>query len=89
MRENRTYGLMRGRAYPTRDAPLYSTGGEWWSSLGYAITCGMRQPRNFATDRCCHLVSRIANRAFYLSEEERTRFVERMRRVPRKVWRSC
>ena len=44
-------------------------GGEWWSSLGYAITCGMRQPRNFATDRCCHLVSRIANRAFYLSEE--------------------
>ena len=44
-------------------------GGEWWSSLGYAITCGMRQPRNFATDRCCHLVSRIANRAFYLSAE--------------------
>ena len=29
----------------------------------------MRQPRNFATDRCCHLVSRIANRAFYLSAE--------------------
>ena len=69
MRENRTYGLMRGRAYPARDAPPYSTGGEWWSSLGYAITCGMRQPRNFATDRCCHLVSRIANRAFYLSAE--------------------
>ena len=41
----------------------------------------MRQPRNFATDRCYHLVSRIANRAFYLSEEERTRFVERMWRV--------
>ena len=41
----------------------------------------MRQPRNFATDRCCHLVSRIANRAFYLSEEERTRFVKRMWRV--------
>ena len=38
----------------------------------------MRQPRNFATDRCCHLVSRIANRAFYLSAEERTRFVERI-----------
>ena len=29
----------------------------------------MRQPRNFATDRCYHLVSRIANRAFYLSAE--------------------
>ena len=42
----------------------------------------MRQPRNFATDRYYHLVSRIANRAFYLSEEERTRFVERMWRVP-------
>ena len=25
MRENRTYGLMRGRAYPERDAPPYST----------------------------------------------------------------
>ena len=32
MRENRTYGLMRGRAYPERDAPPYSTGREWWSS---------------------------------------------------------
>ena len=52
-----------------------------WSSRDYAIICGMRQPRNFATDRCYHLVSRIANRAFYLSEEERTRFVERMWRV--------
>ena len=25
MRENCTYGSMRGRAYPTRGAPLYST----------------------------------------------------------------
>ena len=25
MRENCTYGLTRGRAYPTRGAPLYST----------------------------------------------------------------
>ena len=41
----------------------------------------MRQPRNFTTDRCYHLVSRIANRAFYLSEEERARFVNRMWRV--------
>ena len=56
-------------------------GREWWSGRDYAIICGMRQPRNFATDRCYHLVSRIANRAFYLSEEERTRFVERMWRV--------
>lgn len=41
----------------------------------------MRRPRNFQTDRCYHLISRVANRAFYLNEEERTRFVERMRRV--------
>ena len=25
MRENRTYGLMRGRTYPMRGVPLYST----------------------------------------------------------------
>ena len=41
----------------------------------------MRHPRNFQTDRCYHLVSRVAHRALYLDEEERTRFVERMRRV--------
>ena len=41
----------------------------------------MRPPRNFQTDRCYHLISRVAHRAFYLNEEERTRFVERMRRV--------
>ena len=36
-------------------------GREWWSVQDYAIICGMRQPRNFATDRCCHLVDRTAN----------------------------
>ena len=36
-------------------------GREWWSVQDYAIICGMRQPRNFATDRCCHLVARTAN----------------------------
>ena len=41
----------------------------------------MRRPRNFQTDRCYHLISRVAHRAFYLDEDERTRFVERMRRV--------
>ena len=41
----------------------------------------MRPPRNFLPDRCYHLISRVAHRAFYLNEEERTRFVERMRRV--------
>ena len=41
----------------------------------------MRQPRNFVPDRCYHLISRIANRAFYFGEEERTGFVARMWRV--------
>ena len=35
----------------------------------------MRQLRNFQTNRCYHLVSRVAHRAFYLNEEERTRFI--------------
>ena len=42
---------------------------------------GMRALRNFKPDHCYHLISRIANRAFYLTDEERTRFVERLWRV--------
>ena len=41
----------------------------------------MRPLRNFKTDQCCHLISRIANRAFFLNDEEKTRFVERLWRV--------
>ena len=41
----------------------------------------MRQPRNFSQNHCYHLVSRIAHRAFFLTEEERTRFVDRLWRV--------
>ena len=41
----------------------------------------MRQPRNFKPDMCYHLVSRVANRAFFFNEEERTRFVAQMWRV--------
>ena len=41
----------------------------------------MRPLRNFKTNQCCHLVSRIANRAFFLNDEEKTRFVERLWRV--------
>ena len=41
----------------------------------------MRKLRNFFTDRCYHLVSRVANKAFYFTEEERGRFVERMWRI--------
>ncbi|MGN0833146.1 MAG: transposase [Kiritimatiellia bacterium] len=41
----------------------------------------MRALRNFKANRCCHLISRIANRAFFLTEVERMRFVERLWRV--------
>lgn len=37
--------------------------------------------RSFKPDQCCHPISRIANRAFFLSDEEKTRFVERLWRV--------
>ena len=73
MRESCTYGSMRGRAYPiTRGVPLYSTCAKLW--YNYA----MRPLRNFKTNQCCHLISRIANRAFFLNDEEKTRFVERL-----------
>ena len=64
MRENRTYGLMRGRAYPERDAPPYFT-----SRREYAIMRDMRALRNFKSNRCYHLISRIANRTFFLTDE--------------------
>ena len=41
----------------------------------------MRPLRNFKTNQCCHLISRIANRAFFLNDEEKTRFVKRLWRV--------
>ena len=41
----------------------------------------MRPLRNFKTNQCCHLISRIAHRAFFLDDEEETRFVERLWRV--------
>ena len=36
----------------------------------------MRERRHFRTDWCYHLISRIAHRAFFLTEDERTRFVD-------------
>ena len=41
----------------------------------------MRPLRNFKTNQCCHLISRIANRAFFLNDEEKTRFVELLARI--------
>ena len=34
----------------------------------------MRPLRNFKTNQCCHLIGRIAHRAFFLNDEEKTRF---------------
>ena len=34
----------------------------------------MRSLRNFKTNRCCHLIGRLARRAFFLDDEEKTRF---------------
>ena len=53
-------------------------GSEWWGGRFYAILLHMRKLRNFSTDRCYHLVSRVANKAFYFTEEQQSRFVERM-----------
>ena len=36
----------------------------------------MRERRHFRTDWCYHLISRIAHRAFFLTEDERMRFVD-------------
>ena len=74
-----------GADVPCGGVSPYSTP-QWWCGSGgvvaeYAIMRGMRALRNFKPDRCYHLISRIANRAFYLTDEERTRFVERLWRV--------
>ena len=45
-------------------------GSDWWGEYVYAILLTMRMLRNFSTDRCYHLVSRVANKAFYFTEEE-------------------
>ena len=41
----------------------------------------MRQTRRIEYRRCYHLMSRLAHRAFFLDDEEKTRAVEFLRRV--------
>ena len=41
----------------------------------------MRKTRLIEHCRCYHLVSRLAHRAFFLDDEEKTRAVELLRRV--------
>ena len=51
-----------------RDASPHRSWGVIFLILGKLFA--MRRPRNFQTDRCRHLVSRVAHRAFYLDEYE-------------------
>ena len=41
----------------------------------------MRKNRFIGQDRCYHLVSRLAHRAFYLDDEEKDRAVRLRRRI--------
>ena len=43
----------------------------------------MRKSRVNLPDRCYHLISRVAHRAFFLDDEERTRLVDLVRCVSR------
>ena len=43
----------------------------------------MRSCRVNLPNRCYHLISRVAHRAFFLDDEERTRLVDLIRRVSR------
>ena len=51
------------------------------------LVCGiissMRSCRVNLPNRCYHLISRVAHRAFFLDDEERTRLVDLIRRVSR------
>ena len=45
------------------------------------ILFAMRKCRTVETGRCYHLISRLAHRAFFLDDDEKTRAVDLMRRV--------
>ena len=51
--------------------------------LGCGIISGMRKSRVNLPNRCYHLISRVAHRAFFLDDGERTRLVDLVRRVSR------
>ena len=80
MRENCTYGLTRGRAYPMRGVPLYSTKID--TVAEFLVYVHMRKNRVIEQNKCYRLVSRLAHRAlFFLDDEEKDRAVALMRRV--------
>ncbi len=41
----------------------------------------MRKSRFIGQDRCCHLICRLAHRAFFLADEEKDRAVRLKRRI--------
>ena len=47
----------------------------------YDILFGMRRCRINLPNRCYHLISRVAHRAYFLDGDERTRLVDFVRRV--------
>ena len=54
----------------------------WQSGLTLlALNVRMRKNRVVEQNRCYHLVSRLAHRAFFLDDEEKDRAVALMRRV--------
>ena len=73
-----------GRAgVPCGGVSLYSTP-QWWGLSGgvlWQLWYNVCHETVTKTNQCCHLISRIANRAFFLNDEEKTRFVERLWRV--------
>lgn len=55
----------------------------------YGIPFAMRKCRTVKTGRCYHLISRLAHRAFFLDDDEKTRAVDLMRRIGEFVFASA
>ena len=62
-----------------RGVPLYSTKID--TVAEFLVYVHMRKNRVIEQNRCYHLVSRLAHRAFFLDGEEKDRAVALMRRV--------
>lgn len=71
--ENRRLGRDQGQAPSVQYARTVAA--------EYGILFAMRKCRTVETGRCYHLISRLAHRAFFLDDDEKTRAVDLMRRV--------
>ena len=79
MRENRTYGLTRGRTCPTRGVPLYSTSG-----IGDVETMAMPQSDN-TIEAIKRLDALLEYAVMHGDEEEAERIREELRRLTDEV----